>query len=172
MMKESVLEEFSSDRFSSLVDARAWIEEEIVRIMESLSQNQVVGVRANLFKKFWITCITICRIRCFQWIQLPIILVFSSSYLRHLFKESTQATLTDFILLQRIEQVKYWLTGTDETITIIASKTGFQTKSHFFSAFKKATGFTPSQYRNHAGDFGFVSLTSGWLKTTEERTDQ
>ena len=154
MMKESVLEEFSSDRFSSLVEARAWIEEEIVRIMVSLSQNQVGGRKGELVQEI--------LDYVHDHLQDPMLSVdtiadhlgFSSSYLRHLFKESTQATLTDFILMQRIEQVKYWLTETDETITIIASKTGFQTKSHFFSAFKKATGFTPSQYRNHAGDFG------------------
>ncbi|MDQ0877541.1 AraC-like DNA-binding protein [Paenibacillus sp. V4I3] len=153
-MKESVLEEFRSDRFSSLVDARSWIEEEIVRIMESLSQYQVGGRKGELVQEI--------LDYVHDHLQDPMLSVdtiadhlgFSSSYLRHLFKESTQVTLTDFILMQRIEQVKYWLTETDETITIIASKTGFQTKSHFFSAFKKATGFTPSQYRNHAGDFG------------------
>lgn len=147
-MKESILEEFRADRFSSLAEARAWIEQEIMSIMEALGQNQVGGRKGELVQEI------IDYVQ--DHLQDPLLstdliadhLGFSSSYLRHLFKEATQVTLADFILLQRIEQVKYLLVNTEDTLAIIASKTGFQTRSHFFSAFKKATGCTPSQYRN------------------------
>lgn len=56
-----------------------------------------------------------------------------------------------FVNEHRIEEVKRRLTeakGTDEKIIDIAFESGFRTKSAFNAAFKKATGMTPSQYRD------------------------
>ncbi|WP_420871922.1 helix-turn-helix transcriptional regulator [Cohnella rhizosphaerae] len=59
-------------------------------------------------------------------------------------------TLSEYILQERIAKVKELLATTDWTVTDIGERAGFQTKSHFFTIFKKATGLTPSQYRDTA----------------------
>ncbi|MNQ97721.1 Melibiose operon regulatory protein [compost metagenome] len=74
----------------------------------------------------------------------------SVSYVRQVFKEWMDCTLSDFILNQRMERVKVLLATTESTVAEIAEQTGFQSKSHFFTAFKKATGLTPVQYRSQS----------------------
>ncbi|MDG0808602.1 helix-turn-helix domain-containing protein [Cohnella rhizosphaerae] len=63
-----------------------------------------------------------------------------------------QLSLSDFILGLRIEKAKKLLRATDWPITQIMDSAGFQTKSHFFTVFKKATGMTPMQFRFEADD--------------------
>ena len=55
--------------------------------------------------------------------------------------------LSNFILNERLGKVKELLEQTSMQITEIAEQSGFQTKSHF-SPHLKATGMTPSQYRD------------------------
>ncbi|MNR44608.1 Melibiose operon regulatory protein [compost metagenome] len=71
----------------------------------------------------------------------------SVNYVRLIFKEHYQVSVSDYILESRIEKVKELLLETNWSIVEIAAQSGFQSKSHFFTAFKKATGLTPSQYR-------------------------
>jgi len=57
----------------------------------------------------------------------------------------------DFVNEYRVEQVKTHLVDPDKvnlTILSIAYDAGFNSKSSFYTIFKKATGMTPSEYRN------------------------
>lgn len=71
----------------------------------------------------------------------------NSSYLSRFFKEETGENLLSYINRYRIEQVKYLLTATEETITIIAGKTGFINAASLTRTFKKYEGITPGQYK-------------------------
>lgn len=71
----------------------------------------------------------------------------SAGYVRQLFKDVFDKTLSDYILDERIEKVRDLLETTDWPVAEIAERSGFQTRSHFFTAFKKVTGMTPNQYR-------------------------
>jgi AraC-like DNA-binding protein len=71
----------------------------------------------------------------------------SVNYARQIFKDHFPYSLSDYITNQRIEHVIKLLTTTDWTVADITEQSGFQTKSTFFSAFKRATGMTPNQYR-------------------------
>ncbi|MCZ8518228.1 MULTISPECIES: AraC family transcriptional regulator [Paenibacillus] len=71
----------------------------------------------------------------------------SVNYARQIFKEHFHYSLSDFIASQRIEHAIKLLTTTDWTVAEITEQSGFQTKSTFFSTFKRATGMTPNQYR-------------------------
>ncbi|WNR45631.1 helix-turn-helix domain-containing protein [Paenibacillus roseipurpureus] len=75
----------------------------------------------------------------------------SPNHLRLIFKERFLISISDYILECRIHKVKELLVQTNWSITEICSQSGFQSKSHFFTAFKKATGLTPSQYREREG---------------------
>ncbi len=75
----------------------------------------------------------------------------SASYVRQVFKEVVGMTLSDYILEARIEQVKKLLETTDWPIADIAEHSGFQTKSHFYTTFKRMTGRTPNEHRQYQG---------------------
>lgn len=65
--------------------------------------------------------------------------------------ESLQKNFYDFINSHRIEEAKRMLTDEDnekKTILEILYAVGFNSKSAFNTAFKKHTGFTPTEYRH------------------------
>lgn len=72
---------------------------------------------------------------------------FSTSYLGKIFKEQEGISLTDYILSQRLKMAKYLLKVTELSVTDIALRTGFTYHSYFTRYFKKATSYTPLQYR-------------------------
>jgi AraC-like DNA-binding protein len=73
-------------------------------------------------------------------------------YLCHLFKEITGYTFKSYLLLQRISKAKELLYHTNESITDIGFKLGFNNVSHFIRTFKKYVGTTPYQYKKeHKG---------------------
>jgi AraC-like DNA-binding protein len=71
----------------------------------------------------------------------------SPNYLSDLLKKETGKTAKEHIQLFVIEQAKYRLLGSDQTISQIAYQLGFDYPAHFTKLFKKATGTNPSQFR-------------------------
>lgn len=55
-----------------------------------------------------------------------------------------------FVNSYRIEQAMTLLTSTNKSVTVITFEAGFNSKSTFNTAFKKAAGATPTAYRNEA----------------------
>ena len=74
-------------------------------------------------------------------------LSFSTIYIRELFKEYYQVSLSDYLLCARIEMAKELLENSNMPVNEIMFSVGIQTKSHFFTTFKNMTGMTPSQWR-------------------------
>ena len=48
----------------------------------------------------------------------------------------------------QVERAKHWLTNTDAAITRIAYEVGLSTPQHLSALFRKATGQTPTEYRD------------------------
>lgn len=71
----------------------------------------------------------------------------SPSYLRHLFREQTGKTLTEYITELRISEAKKLLRSTDDSILSIALAVGFNDQSYFSKVFQKSVGTSPSRYR-------------------------
>lgn len=69
------------------------------------------------------------------------------SYLSRVFKEDTDENLLNYINRYRINCVKELLETTDDTITRIASETGFVNAAALNRIFKKYEGVTPGQYK-------------------------
>lgn len=136
------------NRFSSLSEVSAWLEDKLSSIMND-QKAKPAGSRKDEIAQEIIDFIQ-------NHLQDPILtldtisdhLGLSSSYIRHVFKEVYEITLADYVLQERIDKVKKLLTTTDLTIAEIAEMAGFQTKSHFYNIFKKSEGVTPLQYRN------------------------
>ncbi len=70
---------------------------------------------------------------------------YSPKYLAILFKKETGQTLTDFILVSRIQEAKRLLKQ-NHTCKEVAYLLGFCSQSHFIQRFEKITGVTPKEY--------------------------
>ncbi len=64
------------------------------------------------------------------------------------FKDKYGVTPIKYAQLQRIEMAKHYLTNTDEPISTLHDKLGFEDTKYFSKLFKKTTGIPPSEYRN------------------------
>lgn len=79
--------------------------------------------------------------------QLSASVSMSPKYFCRFFSEMTHQTPMDYLNRQRIEQACYQLSTTDDSITEIAYRTGFNDLSYFIRTFKKYQGITPGKYK-------------------------
>ncbi len=68
-------------------------------------------------------------------------------YMCHLFKKVTGYTIKSYIILHRISRAKELLCHTDNNVTDVSFKAGFNDVNHFIRTFKKHVGTTPYQYK-------------------------
>ncbi|WP_438346935.1 response regulator transcription factor [Paenibacillus sp. FA6] len=71
------------------------------------------------------------------------------SYLSSYFKQRTGENLTTFINRVRTDKAKELLQNYELSISQISQLTGFSDHNYFSKVFKKMTGMTPVEYRNH-----------------------
>jgi AraC-like DNA-binding protein len=69
------------------------------------------------------------------------------TYLANLFSEVQGTTIAQFVALHKIERIKELIMYDDLNITEIAWKMNYSSVAHLSNQFKKATGFTPSQFK-------------------------
>lgn len=79
--------------------------------------------------------------------QLSASVSMSPKYFCRFFSEMTHQTPMDYLNRQRIEQACYQLSTTDDSITEIAYRNGFNDLSYFIRTFKKYKGMTPGKYK-------------------------
>ncbi len=134
-------------QYVKLADVREWLKEEIGRIIRLLGDRKGFNRKEKQIEEI----IEYVRYHIHDPMlsvdEIADHIALSAKYVRHLFHEQYGLTLSNFILNERLAKVKELLEQTGMQVTDIAVESGFQTKSHFFTAFKKATGMTPSQYR-------------------------
>lgn len=73
----------------------------------------------------------------------------SPDHLARLFKHETGKTLINYITDKRIEEAKKLLLNSNATVYIIADQVGYDNYSYFSKTFKKNTGFSPIEFRQH-----------------------
>ena len=71
----------------------------------------------------------------------------SRSYLTQIFKYATGFTVTEYLNICRVQKAKALLNKTGQSITEIATQTGFGNVTYFNRVFKQLTDLTPLQYR-------------------------
>jgi two-component system response regulator YesN len=72
---------------------------------------------------------------------------FNASYLSRLFKQTYRINILEFIFQRRIQYAKKLLETSNLMIQEIAVKTGYQSANSFARMFRKATGYSPAEYR-------------------------
>lgn len=75
----------------------------------------------------------------------------SDGYLSHLFKQSMDVSIPDYVSRTRINKAKELLRDKRNTNEMIYNEVGFTNKSTFIRVFKRQTGMTPKQYRETIG---------------------
>jgi len=68
-------------------------------------------------------------------------------YFSHVFKEQTGMSFMNFLNKVRIEKAQEFLKNTDDKVSDIAVRVGFENPKHFTKSFKKIAGISPTQYR-------------------------
>jgi two-component system response regulator YesN len=92
-----------------------------------------------------------------QWIEehyaedltvqsIALALHISPSYLMHMFKESMQTTILDYLTAYRMERAKRLLLERDYKVYEVSEKVGYGDSRYFGQLFKKHTGLTPREY--------------------------
>lgn len=71
----------------------------------------------------------------------------NEEYFSRLFRQQTGATFKEFLMDEKMKAAKHLLKNTRLSVSIIASKTGYDNFSHFSKMFKKVTNQTPQEYR-------------------------
>ena len=79
--------------------------------------------------------------------ELAKIFYMNPAYLGQLFKKETGQTLHAYTAMYRVGQSRQDLLDTSDPVYDIAERNGFQSLRHFYMAFKKIEGCTPSEYR-------------------------
>jgi AraC-like DNA-binding protein len=73
----------------------------------------------------------------------------STSHLSRIFREHVQITLVEYLNVRRVEESQYYLRHTNKNISDISKQYHFCNQSYFTRIFKKYTGVTPKQFRDH-----------------------
>lgn len=71
----------------------------------------------------------------------------SANYLRTLYKEAYGQSITEHLAMLRFQEAKRLLKTTAMPANRIAGMVGYQSGGYFYTAFRKATGMTPDEYR-------------------------
>ena len=72
----------------------------------------------------------------------------SPNYLRTIFKEIQNQSLSNYINQYRFEKAKFLLDNTSFTVNEISEKVGFANTNYFYTSFKKYYGVSPTEWRN------------------------
>lgn len=105
--------------------------------------NDVNEIRIRKAEKYVVNNIS----RSISRAEVADMLHLNEEYFSRLFKRYTGDTFQDYVGRKRIEQAKKLLESSQLSVSIIASKVGYDNFSHFSKVFKKAIGCTPQEYR-------------------------
>ncbi|SEU20453.1 AraC family transcriptional regulator [Paenibacillus sp. NFR01] len=73
---------------------------------------------------------------------------YNPKHLSALFASISGITLKQYLVQQKMETAKFLLADTNRKVTEIAEQLGYPDSHPFMKSFKKATGLTPTEYRN------------------------
>ena len=79
------------------------------------------------------------------------------NYFSVLFKKKTNSSPINYLTELRIKAAKDYLKNTEESVTDISKKVGYEDSQYFFRVFKKSEGITPLMYRKQDRDLGIHS---------------
>jgi len=69
------------------------------------------------------------------------------SYISNLFSSETGQTIEQYIIAQKVEKVKEWLSYNELSLSEMAWRLSYSSAAHLSNQFKKVTGLTPGEFK-------------------------
>lgn len=143
-IKEQLIESYTKPTTLKLKSCLYAVLEEYLDKIEltekSTKENRVISFVSDYVQKHHIEKLTLN--------DLAKELGYDYNYMSRYFHNTFNMSFSDFVNMYRLETATGFLEDTDESITAIAFKSGFQSVRSFNSFFKKNIGMTPTEYRN------------------------
>lgn len=79
----------------------------------------------------------------------------SGNYLSAVFSSAYECGIAAYINKVRIEEAKKLLENTSCKVNVIAERAGYENATYFSTLFKKSTGMSPKEFRNHVKGAGY-----------------
>ena len=134
-------------RYGSLADMKELLEESIIRYCSiassSLEETKAENV-TEMIRNLIDANIGYAGMDQ-EWIASQI--HFSTSYVRQVFKQILNETISEYIIRKRMELAGSLLKNTSLKIQEIAQECGYEDQRYFASSFKKFYGCTPTEYK-------------------------
>lgn len=146
----AILEEFTSDSPWREEMLEALLRQLLVRICRLMPQAAAAAeapgaaVVRNIQRRFETHCAEQVRLS-----DLAREYHLSTSYLSHMFKMVTGASVMGYLQACRVTAAKKLLATTDMSVGSIVEACGFKDCSNFSQLFRRETGMTPSQFRKN-----------------------
>lgn len=80
--------------------------------------------------------------------EIAAVFGYNEKYISHRFAQICGIPLKQYILKTKMDTASFMLTDTNKSISEIAREIGFSDSHNFSRAYKKLTGFSPSEYRD------------------------
>lgn len=77
---------------------------------------------------------------------------YSAAHFMRLFKQETGRSFGRYLLEYRLRSASYLLKETNDPVSVIAERCGFENLSYFIRQFHRFYGASPGRYRNHTSD--------------------
>ena len=68
-------------------------------------------------------------------------------HLSRIFSQHMQITIEKYVILQKVEKIKEWISYQEMTLSEMAYKLGYKNLSHLSAQFKSATGMSISEFK-------------------------
>ena len=69
------------------------------------------------------------------------------SYISNLFSSETGQTIEQYIIAQKVEKIKEWLSYNELSLSEMAWRLSYSSTAHLSNQFKKVTGVTPGEFK-------------------------
>ncbi len=86
---------------------------------------------------------------------------YSYTYLAHVFKESTGATIKEYIIERKMEEAKWLLRTGKMNVSQVASRFGYRSVQSFSDRFRRSVGVSPIQYQKISREEGRSGESGG-----------
>lgn len=115
----------------------------------ALASDQALPPQTSIVVKYAIAYLQQNYTRPISRQELASVVGVSKDYLSHIFQKELGLSPLDYLNRYRILQAKTLLRNTNDSITVIAGKVGFDDLSYFNRVFHKQVGCSPRTYREH-----------------------
>ena len=122
-----------------------------IEVTEYFTKQAAAAKRATVYSKPIILCIDYIQLHLHETIsasELADMVKLNESYLSVLFKRETGITLTEYVILKRMEAAENMLKYSDFSLSEISDILHFSSYSHFARTFRKDYDTSPKEYRN------------------------